>query len=487
MIKDFFTDQFEKYIQYYYSLLKEGTFKWGELKKLTEFVFLLDDFIEMGILDPVDKIYLERISNSIADKIRFDRIIFYYSSFHYFYNKIAYNKNYGDLSEEVYQINIQINIMRIQIRHQMITGCSEDDYFFVSRGKELIDALDILYRRGEEKNREYNAVMYMLLNYTQALIEYLQCEDDHYYESVCEILSTCMDVILGMCKDFMHIKENLKNNVKFKMFLYDILNKYQKLFPDKLKFDWGEKISIIESSDKLINNIWAARNLYDFDSAYFQKYFSDHLTTFELFYNRLYEDSKIMYLRCCIRWLKEKNENSFTLLKLPPLNDENDNSWFSMEQYFYGYSESASVDVTTAEIETVQAYNDNELREKIANIMYNVDKHVVNRECKKPHGVYEIADMEIPIKNSQGKVCYICIPVKSGVEISKKVTEDIAYQVIRPFTYFGNKAIVVFVSAKEATEAFYNYVKRAKTNLDFEIYVIAGEELVKLLKYNMQI
>lgn len=82
---------------------------------------------------------------------------------------------------------------------------------------------------------------------------------------------------------------------------------------------------------------------------------------------------------------------------------------------------------------------------------------------------------------------YICIPVKSGVEITKKVTEDIAYQVIRPFTYFGNKAIVIFISAKEATEPFYNYVKRAKANLNFDIYVIAGKELVKLLKFNNQI
>lgn len=58
---------------------------------------------------------------------------------------------------------------------------------------------------------------------------------------------------------------------------------------------------------------------------------------------------------------------------------------------------------------------------------------------------------------------------------------------IRPFTYFGHKAIVIFVSAKEVTEPFYNYIKRAKANLNFDIYVIAGKELVKLLKYNKQI
>lgn len=95
--------------------------------------------------------------------------------------------------------------------------------------------------------------------------------------------------------------------------------------------------------------------------------------------------------------------------------------------------------------------------------------------------------MELPIRTQNGETYYMCIPVKSGVEINSKVKEEITYQVIRPFTYFGSKAIVVFISAKPATEAFYNYIKRAKANLNFDIYVIAGVELAKVLKYNNQL
>ena len=82
---------------------------------------------------------------------------------------------------------------------------------------------------------------------------------------------------------------------------------------------------------------------------------------------------------------------------------------------------------------------------KIANIIINVDRHTVNRECEKPHTGMEIADMELPIRTQNGETYYMCIPVKSGVEINSKVKEEITYQVIRPFTYFGIKASVLLI------------------------------------------
>ncbi|MDE6014837.1 MAG: hypothetical protein K2H41_03900, partial [Acetatifactor sp.] len=70
MKEDWAIIQIENFVHEYYTLYKERDLKWGELKRLTEFEFLLDDVIEMCILDPIDKINLMRISQCISDKIR---------------------------------------------------------------------------------------------------------------------------------------------------------------------------------------------------------------------------------------------------------------------------------------------------------------------------------------------------------------------------------------------------------------------------------
>lgn len=488
MKEDWVITQIENFVHEYYTLYKERNLKWGELKRLTEFEFLLDDVIEMCILDPIDKISLMRISQCISDKIRFDKIIFYYSSFHYFYNKIAYNDTYEDISGMIYQMNIQINIVRIQIKHSMITGCSEDDYFFNGRGGELVSAIEIMYKKGEKGGVNYNSVMYLLLNYEQALLEYLESGDTHYFDSACELVKRCMNIVKMFCSSFAQIQTAIKTNVKLKMFICYIYERYHDIVENKALSSWIDKIKCIEKSEVVLNNVWAMINIYNLDKKYFIEYFEGHLLNFNQFYDTLYEDSRIMYLRNCVRWMKVKSVNKVRVMKLPSISETLDNSWFDINDYINGYSSSSSTEITAKDISVVEGYNDEILRGKIASIIINIDKHVVNRESTKPHGVFEIADMELPIRR---KSCmdtyYICIPVKSGVEISKKVTEDIIYQVIRPFTYFGHKAIVIFVSAKEVTEPFYNYVKRAKANLNFDIYVIAGKELVKLLKYNKQI
>ena len=359
--------------------------------------------------------------------------------------------------------------------------------FFESRGRELVSALEILYKKGEKDSVDYNAVLYLLLNYLQALLEYIKSGDKNYCDSVCNLAERCMNVLQDFCTTYMQLQSDVKKNIKLKMFIYTLYNEYISLFSVKGDYEWIDRISKIEESEIIINNIWAARNIYDLDKEYFSYYFEEYLSDYDVFYKSLYEDSKMVYLRCCIRWINEKQLNKIDILKLPPLNEKIDKSWFHIDSYIKGYTESASTSISEADVAVVQNYNDEILRKKIANILINIDRHVINRESVKPHGVFEIADMELPIRKSFGDTYYLCIPVKSGVEIAKKVTEDIAYQVIRPFTYFGNRAIVVFISAKEATEPFYNYIKRAKANLNFEIYVIAGDELVRLLKFNGQI
>lgn len=480
MRKELYTEVMSNMIQKYWAISK-NEMKWVDKKRLAEFEFLLDDFIRLGKFDPIDLAVMQRISYDIADTLRCDQIIFYYSSFHYFYNAVYHRDDMDEIGKIIFQINIQISIMRIQIQHGYISGCSEDDYYFKGRGTELIDAIAIILNRGE---REYivPVFLYLLLNYLQSLLEYLQSDNDRYRDVVVKNATKCMELVKGYCAVEV-IKEYIKKNAKIKSFIYKVAYMYNVLF-DKTVDGIMEKVCAFEKSDVFSNDIWALNSIYYINKEKFNSV-SNELLSDESEYEKIYEDAKLIYLKNNMYLLYESGDNSFDVIKLPDIKRDEDNTWFKMEYYFKGYEESFDIEITDEDINTLNGYNDEKLRSKIAKIIVNIDHHIVERESKKPHGALEISDMELPIR-PQGKFTtyYLCIPVKSGVEIRNKVDESICYQIIRPFTNFANRAVVVFVSAKEASEAFYNYVKRAKANLNFDIYILEGKSLAKVLKYN---
>lgn len=91
--------------------------------------------------------------------------------------------------------------------------------------------------------------------------------------------------------------------------------------------------------------------------------------------------------------------------------------------------------------------------------------------------------MEVPIMY-KGKEYYLCMPFKSGVEITgKTVPVDVSYQIVRPFIEFRN-CIVVFVTAKKCSENLMNYIKKIKDSLNWPIEVIEENVLASLLMMN---
>jgi len=193
-------------------------------------------------------------------------------------------------------------------------------------------------------------------------------------------------------------------------------------------------------------------------------------------------------LRNIVKWLYLEQDTYITNISIPPFEKFNKKYWFDLSDYFNGYEKIGNVIISDNDRKIVEKWDDNELRIKVGNTITNIDRAIIDKESVKPHGVFEISDMELPIRvKGSFSTYYLCMPFKSGREIKGKVKEDFTYQVFRPFTYFGEKAIVVFVSVKEATETFYNALKRAKTNLNWEVYTLIGDNLIKLLKYNKQI
>lgn len=151
--------------------------------------------------------------------------------------------------------------------------------------------------------------------------------------------------------------------------------------------------------------------------------------------------------------------------------------------YFKGLNNIANVSITEAELTLLYSYDDNTLRRKVAACLNQISSNEIEREMKKPHGVFEISDMELKIKIN-GNLVYLCMPFKTGKEIkSSTVSVDVFYQLLRPFFHFSNCA-VVFITAKSCSQNLLNEIKRANDKYFFAIEIIENEQLAKLLKRN---
>ena len=95
--------------------------------------------------------------------------------------------------------------MRIQFRHKMALGSSEDAYYF-SRGQEMIEAIDTFASREEKKEIDYTPILYVLLNYAQSMLEYIRYfEQSDYGMPDYENVVLCQKNVLKLWKNYVSI------------------------------------------------------------------------------------------------------------------------------------------------------------------------------------------------------------------------------------------------------------------------------------------
>lgn len=168
--------------------------------------------------------------------------------------------------------------------------------------------------------------------------------------------------------------------------------------------------------------------------------------------------------------------------------DWDDGSYTNIGRFFAHYDRIQSAECTRENLTELFKMDDGELRRKVAACMQNVDGNILDRQSKKPHGVWEISDLEIEYAQN-GEIYHLCMPFKSGREIdSSTVSESYLYQVIKPFTYFGTHCVVIFITAKKCSQSFENSIQRMRAQCPkWQIEVIQEEQLCKLLKLNGQL
>ncbi|MEN0664617.1 hypothetical protein [Caldifermentibacillus hisashii] len=442
---------------------------------LGESYISINTLLENSIFQPHEEVILKRDLSKIYKEIYDDSSLFYYSSFYYAYRKIKA----GDPQEiqlQFQKINLDTMAMLINILSISKTkgdlGSSTEDYFF-SRMENCTWAFK--YVLNHKLKDYYVPSLYSICNMIQTLILYKKSAKNKYISDV-NILLTKLEQIL---KDFISsedIQVILERNNHLRYFIDNQILDMQRIHSNEIIYETN--LSKIENE----RNRGALRiltNLYNLDKGKFKEYFEMKIEELEESVEDMHILDKILFVRVLSNYYSLTKKIQFSEIGLyEELELKNVDEFIN---HVFRLNEISISDVTEEDLDKLLQMKDDELRIKFSKTVNGVEERILQRESQKPHGAFEISDMELPI-TFRGKRYFMCLPFKSGVEIrGNTVPVDISYQIVRPFIEFKN-CVVVFVTAKKCSENLMNYIKKLKDSLNWPIEVIEHETLAALLK-----
>ena len=449
-----------------------------EVRLINEALSSLSFIIQNTNIEPHQKVILQK-TYRIALDVVYEKL-FYYSGYYYSYGKISK----GDLNEQqesFFQINVNTATMISVIEgyNNGTTGIGgSTDNYYAERMTRVLWALEYVLKHSLEEL--YIPSLYVLYNLSQSLSLYLESGHKEYVDKTKALLNS----IVALETKFYSL-ETIKQLLSESLQL-EIFRVYQNWRQECIL---GKEITAINIEIKNFESFKGENSLRVLSSLFFldEKKFK---SLFENKYDQVVSEiskqrvglNNFLFVKCLSQYLF-LNRNEPIEFDLNPLKKDNVDFSKYINQIFKDYELSATVVLTNDDLPRLLDYDDDTLREKVAGTILGVDKHILSRESKKPHGVSEISDMEIPIRLDE-ELYYMCMPFKSGREISgHTVPVGVSYQIFRPFLHFDN-CVVVFVSAKRASQNLMNYIKQMQSKLGWNIAVIENEELAKLLKQN---
>ena len=431
---------------------------------------------KLKVLSVQDSILLERAFR-FGENVIFEKLL-HFGNYYYSKQKLI-RGNFEEKEKILRRTNVETAsfLSRVRAFQLKISGIggSTDDYF-VERLPQLLKGIS--YAIDKNLTGIYIPIIYNLCNLHQTIIAYQQSGHNKYdtdalFLNIIELLKSALNK--RDCENLLNKNLQLKFFVELQRFLH--AENYDKKYtiPDHLALFEMPAISI-EYQLRLLTSFY-----FLCDERFitlFESFVSEHAR--KLYSFRTIE--QIILARCLGFYLHSK-KNAQRLecgIRVPT---EKIRLRENLNKIFNGFDQVEHVVVNKHELELLLGYNDNTLREKVAKTIRGVPQAEIEREMRKPHGVFEIADMELRVE-IDGKDVYLCMPFKSGKEItSKSVPVNVMYQITRPFVHFDSCA-VVFITAKRASENLMNEIKRTKDKLGFAVEVLEYQELAKVIKYN---
>ncbi len=377
--------------------------------------------------------------------------------------------------------NVDSASMLIRIRsYQLGTngiGGSTDDYF-IERMPQLLAGIS--YVLNYKVTDIYLPVAYNLLNLHQTVFYYYRSGHPKYIKALDRLRKRIVTIINKAFQN-KHIIKLYNSNISLKFFHEQFLFFESFLTNSKYvpSFDTNVDLEQLNLQQKL--RILCSLSILNRE-AFLKKYpaITDEIESDR----RADKTTRALAVRVSALYLRFAGKKSIELninLKVARI----DLSEY-LPLYFNRISEISKIPLTTEELKLLHSYNDSDLRSKVGKCLVNIPVNEIEQEMRKPHGGFEIADMELRT-SVDGKLVFLCMPFKTGKEIrSDSVPIDVLYQLLRPFFHFNN-CVVVFITAKSCSQNLMNEIKHAQGKYDFSIEVIEDQQLAKLLKINDQL
>lgn len=449
-----------------------------EVRLINEALSSLSFIIQNLTIEPHQKVILQK-TYRIALDVAYEKL-FYYSAYYYSYQKISKGE-LNEQQESFFQINVNTATMISVIEgyNSKTTGIGgSTDNYYAERMPRVLWALECVLKKSMEEL--FIPSLYVIYNLSQSLSLYLESGHTEYLDKAKQLLKSVVDLQYKF-HSLASVKRILSENLQLDIFrIYQ--NWKQEIVLEKQLSPISIKISNFENF-KGENSLRVLSSLFFIDKVQF-------ISLFESKYSQITSEiskqkiglNHFLFVKCLANYLF-LTENQPIEFELNPLNKGVLDFSKHISNIFNNYNLSANIILTGDDLPRLLNYSDDQLRDKVAQTILGVDKHILNRESQKPHGVSEISHMEIPIR-LEGELYYMCMPFKSGREISSNtVPVGISYQIFRPFLHFDN-CVVVFVTAKRSSQNLMNYIKKMQSKLGWNIAVIENEELAKLLKQN---
>ncbi|MCD7972242.1 MAG: hypothetical protein LUG18_06185 [Candidatus Azobacteroides sp.] len=453
-----------------------------DVRLINEALFALSAIFDYCKFEPHNKVLLQKTYRLGLDIVYEE--LFYYAGYYYSYKGISKGNIYEKQSA-LFKVNVNtataISVFEGYKNGICEIGGSTDDYY-IERMERVFWGLNTVLK--SQREEIMTPSLYVIYNLSQSLSVYLKSGHKAYKENAIRLLREILN-IQEKFHSLSIVKQILLKNIKLNLF-----NLYQFSLANEV-LDLKQPIllpNISSFNNYTTENILRIlSSIFYFDKKLFIEIFEHKYSAVihEISINRVGLNN-FLFLKCLILYYSITGNQQCIDFSLLPLQKNKIDFSDYINTVFHNYYQSATVILEPEELKKLLEYNDDTLREKVANTIIGVDPNILIRESKKPHGASEISDMEIPIKLS-GQSFYMCMPFKSGIEISgNSVPENIAYQIFRPFLHFDN-CIVVFITAKKSSQNLMNYIKRMQSKLGWNITVIENEGLAKLLKINNQL
>ena len=427
-------------------------------------------------IEPISKTALEYLMNRIVQKICYEYYFQFYMGFYYLPQKV-FDKEAEELSNGIFQANINISCFRCLIHASDMINISLDtstNTYFFTRGDKITKAIKNFM--SHPFDFDVSSMVYLALNYYQVLCEYESCSDITYKHHLPELKQEYEALFDLMIKNDTFCDVIKTNN--------QLLGFWCSIVPDKLTLEYTPSLS---------SRVFNTRSRWILYS-YFGINTDSANRTFEDMYDKVLEqpientiDTSLIVRLLCLSLICKNDIDIVDFELIHIWSDKEKCVQYPLSHFFKNYNNLSQQDCTDDDLDALMLLDDSALRHKVAACMQNVDANELERQISKPHGALEISDLDIKFfEESQLK--YLCMPFKTGREISRTMDESYMYQLLKPFSHFGDNCFVVLITARKCSQGLETYIQRMSIKQpSWRIDVIQHEQLCKLLKANSQI